>query len=114
MNEEFELRLSKLPQWAQRYISKLRRDITALLAERGKIICGDAKITFWVNFGENHGIPDRATVQFHLENDIIDFSLRNNVIRVHSSQHHLTIEPAASNAVNISAWRWHKDGARIL
>ena len=105
MNEEFKQRIGKLPQWAQRYISELRRNITALQAERGKIADGDAKITFWVICGENHGIPDRATVQFHLENDITDFSLHNDVIRVHSSHHRLIIEPAASNAVNISARR---------
>ena len=105
MNEEFELRLSKLPQWAQRYVSKLRHDITALHAERGKIASGDAKITFRVMFDEVHGIPDHATVQFQLEGDVIECLLRNNAVQVRSSHHRLTIRPEASNTISLSIQR---------
>jgi len=105
MNEKFERRIEKLPQWVQRYIGKLRRDNAALRAERGKIADGNAKITFQVVFGDKvHGIPDRATVTFRIGGGVIEFALRDGKVRVHALGG-LVIEPAATNAVNLSVRR---------
>ena len=104
MNEEREQRIKKLPKWAQMYIGKLQRDNAALRAERGKIADGDAKITFWVNFDEDHGIPDRARVVFQANDGTIDLKLRDGKVQVHAS-YTLIIEPASSNSINLSVRR---------
>lgn len=109
MNEELERRIEKLPQWVQRYISKLRRNNAALRAERGKIAEGDAKITFSVDFDETHGLPDQATVKFQLSEGYLECSLETTLdgdeVRVRTCPHRLVIRPAASNAVNLSMRR---------
>ena len=105
MDENFERRIEKLPQWVQRYIGKLRRDNAALRAERGKVADGDTKITFRVTYDENYSIPDRAKVTFRLENGTIEFSLRNDEVRVHSSRYCLVAKPSASNAISLSVQR---------
>lgn len=101
MNEKLEQRIEKLPQWARRYINKLQRDNAALRAERGKIADGDAKVKFWIEYGESHGIPDRATVVFQADGGTIEFALRDGDVRVHALNI-LVIKPTASNAVNLS------------
>lgn len=104
MNKELEQRIEKLPQWAQRYIGKLRRDNAALVAERGKIADKKARVKFWVEYDEIYGIPDRATVTFRMDSGTVECALRGGKVRVHALGG-LVIEPAASNAINLSVRR---------
>ena len=109
MNKELELRVNKLPQWAQRYISKLEHNNAALITERGKITDGNARITFTVNYEDVYSIPDRAKVSFQLNNDCIELSFSpepdGNAVCIRSTVSRLTIEPVASNVINLSTRR---------
>ncbi len=67
----------------------------------------ESKITYRVKIDdEDIPIPGRAIVTFEIDRCAIEFSLRDDEVRVRSAGGNLIIEPVAGNGANLSVvWR---------
>lgn len=94
--------ISKLPKWAQYHIAKLERDLADAQETIQALNSNGQKIT-WNNTypHQANGLPDDATITFHLPNDKIDVTLGEDFLRVSGYSNRIHIEPQASNSITI-------------
>ena len=102
-NQELQERIKKLPQWAQRYINKLKKDADRTQYIREAIEQGETNVWWDEGFEKNkYYLPPLARFYFKTANGTIDLTLRKDRILVHGSLQ-LVILPEASNTVAIEA-----------
>ncbi len=92
----------KLPKWAQLEIQKLEGQLKTaeeVIASRDS---QDSMIS-WRHVMNRHGIPDHATVEFHIDDARIDVSVVDGALRITSSSSMLSVLPRASNSFWVKA-----------
>jgi hypothetical protein len=96
--------ITKLPQWAQRLISRLEQDNASLKNQLQAVSEADSPVT-WRYVSEDYGIPKGATVSFKMwRRHGLDVKLADdgNGIEVYASGGtSIRIKPMYSNAVLI-------------
>ena len=103
--EELNEKIGKLPQWAQRYVAKLRQDVEYYKTQLHKVEAGDTAIR-WDLYLEDTGgnIPDRARVLFTLNGGTLECVIREGVLSVRGrGSEQPVVRPDARNMINISA-----------
>jgi hypothetical protein len=95
--------LSKLPKWAQNRIGKLERDVEYYKKQLDQTDAGQSKVC-WGDYESKHGIPEGATVTYHLQKGEMWLELKGDEVKVTAptGTHRLTVRPKSGNVLTLT------------